>query len=268
MESGGVSFIVRVRNEESLLEGALLSLKGLTIPHDIVVVCHLCTDGSRAVAERAAQAGQPIRIFEYAVPVSRAGYETLVTPADHAASSITYCNWCYEKARYKWKFKWDADFFASPELLHFLNTSLDLYEALPVEYGIGVILTPTITNTEVYLTNCFHTFTKHIFWEVMHMPSTPTRKVIDATIMSIPPTVLKDYWRAAPWFLNDETTVIVDIDAESLSLIRQRFAALNAVCGPEPVGLARASNPEFDPVWQTLLKHKTELQTHGIQFWS
>jgi hypothetical protein len=266
MASGGVSFIVRVRNEEARLEGALTSLLSLSIPHDIVVICHMCTDGSRDVAERAAAAGQPVRVFEYTHDISRAGFETLVTPADHPASFVTYMNWCYEKARYKWVFKWDADFIASMNLLHFLNNELLLDDMTPTSYKIGVQLTPTIVNTETYLLNCLVTFKKHVFWELVEM--TPnTQKAIPHRIYSIPPTVLKEYWLQPPWFT---LAAVADAeDAEDAKAIQTRYDALVRVCGEEPKGLARASNPECNAMWRTLMAHRGKLESeHGVAFFA
>jgi hypothetical protein len=257
---GGVSFIVRVRDEAGRLEAALTSLLGLTVPHDIVVICHLCTDDSRVVAERAVAAGQPVRVFTYDHEVSRAGYETLVTPHDHPASFVSFMNWCYAKAEYAWVFKWDADFVASSELLSFLNDTLDVHEAKPVSYRIGAELAPGVVNSEKYLSNCVITFYKYVFWEVPSMAPNEERTTA-ARIYSIPPSVLKEYWSLRPWFLADTDNAV---DAE----IRARYDAVVALCGKEPVGLARASNPECDVVWRTLMAHKTELETvYGLQFY-
>lgn len=253
----GVSFILRVRNEEVLLEKSLSSLKPLTIPHEIIVICHCCTDGSRAVAERAASDGQPVIIFDSNQPLSRAGYETAITPASHPASLASFYNWCFGHGKYNWLFKWDADFKASQELLDFLNTGLDLGEQSPVKYLIQVELTPDIINTEAYLYNCLITFTKHVFWENAHFTPCEVRR-IGARISSIPPTVLKPYWLESPWF---ETVETEDEDATSL---RKKHAALIALCGPEPVGASRASNPECKAVFSAVVSKQGELREHGI----
>lgn len=40
----GISFVMRVRNEEDTLETAIRSLFSLTINYEIRIVLHLCTD--------------------------------------------------------------------------------------------------------------------------------------------------------------------------------------------------------------------------------
>jgi len=116
----GVSFIVRVRNEEQTLEQSLRSLSGLTIPHEIIVILHLCTDRSKEIAEKL-KAELPIQIKEYKIKTSRAGYETMATDASSEHSLMTYYNWALSHANHVWIVKWDADYHATPELLEYFN---------------------------------------------------------------------------------------------------------------------------------------------------
>ena len=126
----GISFIVRARNEEATLEACLRSLKGLTIPYEIVLVLHMTTDNSRQIAKRLVEEGMPICIFHYDEPLSRAGYENLATDMESQHSMRTFSKWSFEKAMCPWKFRWDADFIASPELIAKLNAAGDNYSAL------------------------------------------------------------------------------------------------------------------------------------------
>ena len=251
----GVSFIVRARNEGAYLGACLESLRGVTIPHEILVTLHLCTDESRAVAEAAAAAGQPVTIRTYDWPVSRAGYEMLTTPVDHPASMAAYSNACYNARAYNWAFRWDADFIASPELLHFLNTSLPLGEERATAYIIPCQLSDTVQNCEKYLTNVHTAHGKYMFWEVGLYPVDTRTERLECTIASIPPTVLKTYWQAAPWFLG--------VDAE----LSAKYAHLVSLCGPEPTGMARASNPECTPFIQAVAGKEQALAEAGISLY-
>ena len=249
----GVSFIVRARNEEAYLAACLESLRGVTIPHEILVTLHLCTDGSRAIAEAAAASGQPVRVYSYDVPISRAGYETLVTPVGHASSMAAYSNACYGRRAYNWAFRWDADFVASVELIDFLNTALPLAHEEPLSYSIPCHLSETVQNREKYLSNVRTPHGKYMFWEVGLYPVGSAVEHLSCVIYSIPPTVLKEYWRAPPWFAGG-------VDAE----LETRYARLVEICGPEPVGMARASNPECHPLIQQVVAKETELADAGI----
>ena len=51
----GISFIIKVRNEETTLEQCIRSLFPLTVPHEIIVILHCCTDRSKEIAETLAK---------------------------------------------------------------------------------------------------------------------------------------------------------------------------------------------------------------------
>jgi cellulose synthase/poly-beta-1,6-N-acetylglucosamine synthase-like glycosyltransferase len=257
----GVSFIVRVRNEEAYLAQNLASLRALLIPHEIIIILHQCTDGSKAIAERARAHGQPVRIHEYNQSVSRAGYETLVTPENHPASFVTYIKYCFSHARYNWLFKWDADFTATPSLIKFLNRELVLEEVAPIAYRIACRLgAEGPLNHEFYLFNCLLHYKKHLFWEYPYFTQ-GCKKLArkDVIIESIPPTVLKEYWRAPAWFATEDT--------DDAKRIQAHYERLVGICGPEPMASARASCPENDAVWKNVMAHIKELRSVGIEGW-
>jgi glycosyltransferase involved in cell wall biosynthesis len=231
----GVSFVVRARNEEDHLGACLASLKDVTIPHEIVVILHLCTDRSKEIALAAAET-QPVRIIEYNRPVSRAGYEMLMTPASHESSLVQFYNFCFSQARYVWQFKWDADFFASPELVTFLNTELDVAETTPVTYRVPCCLGDDKTTAERYLFNCLSGYGKYVFWEIpVFAPH--QQRVLSCCIKSLPPSTVKTYWDDKPWFADGVDTVM-----------EIRYNNLVRVLGPEPKAMARTSNPECQDI--------------------
>ncbi len=249
--SAGISFILRVRNEEAYLRENLASLKGITVPHEIIIVLHMCTDSSEDIANEALASGQPIRIFKHDVPVSRAGYETLVTPHDHPNSFVTFLKYACSKRRYTWLFRWDGDFSASTELVAYLNTELPLHDTEPCRVVIPCKL-GDISNEESYLTNAYCGAGKYCFWEVMLYPPATKQVRIPHPIHSIPIQVLKTYWRLPPWFIG--------VDKE----LEDKYAVLVQAFGPEPHGLARASNPECDAIFRAILAKQADLATRGI----
>jgi len=249
----GVSFIVRVKNEELYLGECLASLKPLTIPHEIIVILHMCTDGSKAIAEAASESGQPVRIVEWEVPLSRPGYENLVTPSTHPSSASYFINMCFGHARYNWTFKWDADFVATPELLGFLNTSLDLGLETPTSYQIRCDLGEDASNTENYLFNSLEKYRKELFWEFPVFKEGTQFWVIPCRIKSLPPVVLKTYWNDKPWFLDG-------VHPE----LEEKYGHLNRICGQDVPGLARARNPQCDHYNYQIVIYEKELAEHGI----
>jgi glycosyltransferase involved in cell wall biosynthesis len=248
----GISFIIRARNEEQTLPMALDTLKSIKVPYEIVLILHKCTDGSKRVAEQRIQDGMPIRIIEDTRHLSRAGYETLVTPASHTASIVHFYQCCFSNAQYTWIFKWDADFQATPELIEFLNYRLDLQSEKKIHYRIPCLL-GTHVNAEIYLSNSLLTFSKHMFWETQVWDYSSEEYSIQATIQSLPVNTVKPYWDEPPWFING-----VD------PTIEKKWMILNYAFGPEGRAAARASSKELD---ESLIGESREyLETHDIYF--
>ena len=236
----GISFLLRCRNEEANLQQSLDSLKDLTIEHEIIVVLHLCTDRSAEIAAAAAADNPNIKIYTYDTEISRAGYQTLATDHGSPHSIMTYYNWCRSKATKPWAFKWDGDFTASPALIDFLNKG-DWSRRSTFRYIIHA-KDETGKNYEPYLSCGLAGYGKYIFWEVPLYAPPMESKQLDAAICIEHVSKLnnvKSYWTATtPWFETKES--------EEAATVRDRMAKLIAEFGPEPKGMARASNPECD----------------------
>jgi glycosyltransferase involved in cell wall biosynthesis len=248
----GISFVIRARNEEAYLAACLFSLKGLRVNHEIIVILHKCTDRSKAIVEEALAGGQPIRILETNQDLSKAGYETLITPVNHPASLMSFYTWCFSHAKYRWVLKWDADFTASPELVEFFNTGLILDEVTPVHYTIPCQMTADVVNREKYLFNCLQPYEKWMFWEVPSFPSTVEGRSIDAKIYTIPHTVLKSYWKEPPWFIGKD------------AFLEKQYEKLVQICGPEPVGASRAQCKDCETPYFMIIKCREFFASMGI----
>lgn len=232
----GISFVVRARNESQNLVKSIESLSGLQIPHEINVVLHRCTDDSKQVLQKLQQQNPNIHIFENETHVSRAGYETYITPAHHPNSLTTYSKFCFDTANYNWIFRWDADFFATPALVEFLN-QLDLQHTPLTKYKIPCKLGDEIFNTEIYLSNCLVGIGKHMFWETYLHDGAALEVTLQppCIINSVSLDNLKSYWQQTmPWF--------VGVD----DALTTAYNKLVSSWGPEPHGMARASNSQSD----------------------
>ena len=269
----GVSFICRARNEAEGIGASLRSLRGITVPYEIVVVCHLCTDGTQAVVEAEAAAHPPpgtLRVLQYSKPVSRAGFETLATPLDHSASLPRYMAWCFSQARFRWIMRWDADFVASPEFVAFINTGLDIGSLAPTRYAVPVVLgadtaTPRVS-TEDYLHNCILGVRKFLFWEtgVFVGDSVKVPPPMPATVTTVSVQTVKAYWREPPWFEETKNSSGAPHSADAVP-IKAAYDAITAILGPEPTGMARCLNHECDPYNAAALKHEELLKAAGVQ---
>ena len=240
MATNGISFLLRCRNEEATLQRSLESLKPLTIEHEIIVVLHRCTDRSADIVAAAADTNPNIKIYTYDTEISRAGYQTLATDSGSGHSIMTYYNWCRSKATKPWAFKWDGDFVASPALIDFLNNGTWSNRST-MRYIIHA-KDETGKNYEPYLSCGLASYGKFIFWEVPLYSPPIESTTLDASIciehVSKLDTV-KSYWTATkPWFETEQS--------EEAATVRGRYDRLVADFGPEPQGMARASNPECD----------------------
>jgi glycosyltransferase involved in cell wall biosynthesis len=256
MESG-ISFIVRARNEERTLEACLRSLKGLTIPYEIVLVLHMTSDRSKEIADALVKEGMPLVVFRYDKPLSRAGYENLVTDMESPHSMRTFSKWSFDKAMCPWKFRWDADFIASPELIAKLNSREWVAPTNTTRIRIPAV-SVNARNEECYLFSGTYEYRKYIFWEYTEfIGQLGYEHWTDATIEHASDLKeKKPYWSAEPWFLSDTS--------EEAQTLRTRYAALVAICGPEPHAQARASNPESDPVFFKVQQNEALLERIGI----
>ena len=240
MTSKGISFLIRCRNEEATLQQSLQSLRSLTIAHEILVILHLCTDRSAEIAATEAATNPHIKIYTYDTEISRAGYQTLATDYKSPHSIMTYYDWCRANAKSPWVFKWDADFVASPALTAYLNG-----REWTSEKTTNIIIhakDETAKNWEPYLSCGLCGYGKYIFWEVplfvppiTYITLEPDQYIEHVSKLSN----IKGYWKTAkPWF---ETEV-----SEEAARVKERYDRLVAEFGPEPEGMARASNPECD----------------------
>ena len=257
----GISFVVRVRNEEATLEECLRSLKPLTIPYEIVVILHCCTDGSRVIAERLKNEGMPIQIYEYTTPISRAGYETLVTDADSSHSMVYYSKWCFDKATKYWKFRWDADFIMTPGLLRYLN---EIGWGWSHPMRIRIPTDPVTKMGEYYLFTGPLKYSKYLFWELSDIdgPHTDIEVYYDDAYIHHNSTldIKKPYWDEPSWFLNDTS--------DEARIVKYRYDTLCQTCGPEIIGQARCANPISGEIEGKVYGAEGALSAVGISFWS
>lgn len=262
----GISFVVRIRNEEETLEQSIRSLFGLRIPHEILLILHLCTDRSKEIAERLAGERSNIRIFEYTTPVSRPGYETLCTDRDSPHSLPTYYKTCYDEAVYPWKFKWDADFIATDGLIEYINSCGWCRDTTKShELYMNAVSPDGTKNCERYIVSGNINFDKYWFWEVVSLSEPITKITTDLNITHQSKlSTKKSYWNHTPWFLDREYLKAHPEHYDEAIVVSARYIRLIELCGPEPHAQARASNPESTPIFTKVLANEDVLKSAGI----
>jgi glycosyltransferase involved in cell wall biosynthesis len=246
----GISFMVRVRNEEKTLEESIRSLFSIKIPHEIIIILHLCNDKSEEIAERLSKENNNIKIFKYNNEVSRAGYELLATDADSTHSFVYYSNWCLNLTKYHWVFKWDADFISTSGLIDFLNENT--WENKNIKYYISCI-NSTDKNTEPYLTCGLIKYTKYLFWEVGFYNWNITTITLKDNIYIIHKselTDLKEYWKETTWYETE--------DSDEARIVKDRIKKLVDEFGVEKQGMSRCCNKECIPLNLAIMKKKPD----------
>jgi hypothetical protein len=71
---------------------------------------------------------------------------------------------------------------------------------------------------------------------------------------------LKPYWKEPAWFFTDESP-------EALQ-VKERYDKLVDEFGPEPVGMARASNPECDRVFSQIVSARNCAGPEYVNFFA
>jgi glycosyltransferase involved in cell wall biosynthesis len=248
MKTCGISFIVRVKNEEKNLEECVRSLFALTIPHEINIILNCCTDGSEEIAKKLAEENKNINIFTYTKKLSRAGYELLATDVDSEHSFVYYSNFCFKTGTYPWSFRWDADFIASTELLNFLNSKDWIYEKA---YYMITYKSTDISSSEIYLSCVTISYVKYMCWETICYLEGSTRIILDNDIFinhKSELSIVKPYWYDEPWYLTE--------DSDEARVVKKRIEQLTDDFGKEPIGMARAMNPDCDFIVRNIMDKK------------
>lgn len=255
----GISFIVRVKNEEDFLEKSLRSLSEIKIPHDIHVILNMCTDRSREIAETLQKEGMPIHIHTYDYPLSRAGYEILVTDSKSKHSFVEYSKWCLNKATYAWIFRWDADLFMTDDLRNLINNGSWKQTDKFTCYHLPAVNSDS-DSAEDHLFSGPYEVIKYIFWEY-------TSPIGDRIVLDRQNTHMlhlsslntkKSYWKSDPWFM--------DYDSDEARIIKSRYEKLTSIVGPELKGQARRANPECNNHQYNVMNFKNDLKNYGIDF--
>lgn len=255
--------MVRVRNEQDTLRQSLESLiHHLTIPYQMVIILHLCTDDSENIVQQLKKQHEQVdlQIVDYPYEISKCGFENLCTDADSVHSVVYYYNWCLQKTRCAWKFKWDADFIASPDLISFLNSNR-WHETQNIRYNI-MCKNNTSSHKECYLSNCLDSYRKYIFWEIPFFRGSSTLIELDENIHILHCSELKNcksYWTSPPWFMKNDDEMITEKEKSDREKTKTRFLRLIQEMGREPVGMARAWNPECDAVQVKILQASERL---------
>ena len=243
----GISFMLRVRNEETTIEQSIRSLSGIRVPHEIVVVLHRCTDRTEEIVKSIDNPN--IRIFYYDEEISRAGYECLATDVSSKHSLATYYTWCKHQTRYCWVFKWDADMVAKPELLEFLHSRT--WEQRNEVYQIKTTHS-TVSSSEPYLMGCLSHYGKHVFWEVPVYTCSPRIIIVEESFVTClaESSLIKGYWRDEPWYTTE--------DSEEATLVRSRMHTLLTEIGEETPGMARNLSADSGPYWFKIMNRNFE----------
>ena len=100
----GISFILRIKNEQETLKECIQSLRNIKVPHEIIVLLNQCTDSSAQIIRDELEYNSNIKIHHYDVPLSRAGYENLCTDAKSSHSLTYYWNLGPMLSKYPWTF--------------------------------------------------------------------------------------------------------------------------------------------------------------------
>lgn len=254
----GVSFILRIKNEQDSITECIRSLRGIQIPHEIIVILNQCTDNTLNLVREETQHNDAIKIHHYDVPVSRAGYENLCTDAKSIHSLSYYWNLGATISKYWWRFDWDGDFVMTKPIKEFLESRWWDKSATPAGKRFYAVDDDGVMHGQEYLFSHHFYADKYWFW---HLKQTTIPYDMEDTFLAIfhrsslyrP----KSYWDEPAWF-------DIDNQSEEARIIKNRLNAVNELLGPEIVGQARASNQESVALLTNAMRYEHELADIGV----
>ena len=173
----------------------------------IIIILNRCTDKSEEISLTLQKTNPNIKIYYYNYKLSRPGYETLATDANSNHSIIKYYNWALEKANYKWKVKWDADFVMIDEFANWINNK-NIWNETNQVIKIGA----KNNNHEEYyeyFSSSLSYYQKFVFYENAVHEIIPSLHIIHDLIGKYDilhnSNEIKKYWFESPWYLEENT---------------------------------------------------------------
>lgn len=254
----GISFILRIKNEQETLKECIQSLRNIKVPHEIIVLLNQCTDSSAQIIRDELEYNSNIKIHHYDVPLSRAGYENLCTDAKSRHSLTYYWNLGPMLSKYPWMFDWDGDFVMTNPIKEYLASNAWNQANTPAGVRFHAVDDDGVMHGQEYLFSHHFYADKYWFWHlkqtiIPYQTSDPGLAIFHRSSLS----KKKSYWEEDPWFVNDHQ------DEES-ALIRSRMEAVTDLLGPEIVGQARASNQESIALLTHAMMNEHNLMALGV----
>jgi hypothetical protein len=255
----GISFLVRVHQEEGVLEQSVQSLFALTIGYEILLMLNVCVGRCVGIVARLAMANPRVRILEYNYTVSRPGYETLATDYESVHSLPRFLNWGLEHAVYRWKWKWDADFVMPAALAERVNregvgdgggggggggSGGGLWSKANRILELDARSVDGAVEHGDYASSCIDHYRKDVFWETpaFRFEVGKLERVVweDVWIEHVSRVgTLKPYWFEPGWYVRRE-----EGDGEEAGVVRERLLALERDFGMMPLGLGRSGTTQ------------------------
>ena len=248
VESKGVSFVCRVKDEAEFLNKNLASFYGLDINYEIIVVMNDCSDNTEEVVDKHIAAGLPIRKYKYDTKIAVSGLPHLCTPITSFKSMCSFSIYALSKARMSYIFWWDADFKMNDQIKGYLkNIDYDNKDNVMIRFN-AMLPWSEISNEEIYLTNCLVGMKKGVFTEVrLYNPDSREIRTGIPIHCQDKEDSPKDYWFEDPWFVGTESRI-----EKKYNMIIEKEGK------PNPLSF-RASDPNFDgQYWVSCKKYLTE----------
>lgn len=154
--SPGISAIMRVQNEESSLEAAIIS--ALRLADEVICVDNGSTDKTLDIATSIAEKDNRVRVYEYPFKCFESGPSHMENPPNSVHSRAFFYNWCFSLARFSHAWKWDGDQVLIQEIG---ATEKEHILSHDITHGCGIDLysiTPMIETKEPYTSNEPHFF--------------------------------------------------------------------------------------------------------------
>ena len=107
--SNGISILLRIKNEESTIKNAILSIVDLV--DEIIVVNNMSTDRTKDIIMDLESKYENIYCYNYNLIIPKVGIEHIKYINNNSENTLgTYYNWCLSKATKRYCIKWDGDF--------------------------------------------------------------------------------------------------------------------------------------------------------------